>query len=278
MKQDEIIEETSTKLHRAFAHQFQLTSSERLPYLRGFGVDYSPQEYYWDAKKRQDSLLVFQYTISGTGYLATENKIYELGAGSFFLAELPNSFTYYRGEEEWNFFYIEFSKEFFQWLNVPLQIGSFSKEYVDQMLYQLHQLTDNQAEIYENSRCAYNLFLTIKAELESKPSLMSSIKDYLETHYKDSISLDDLAATFHLSKYKLIRAFEKEYQQTPINYLNNYRMVQTLRYLRENRTIKEIAEAVGIYDVNYFSRVFKKRMGQTPTAYRKEILKQDELF
>lgn len=107
---------------------------------------------------------------------------------------------------------------------------------------------------------------------------MSSIKDYLETHYKDSISLDDLAATFHLSKYKLIRAFEKEYQQTPINYLNNYRMVQTLRYLREDRTIKEIAEAVGIDDVNYFSRVFKKRMGQTPTAYRKEILKQDELF
>jgi AraC-like DNA-binding protein len=274
MTQDEIIEENSTKLRPFFSHQFSVSTTESLPYLKGFGLDYSPKEYYWDTKNRRDSFVVFQYTLSGSGYLATNNKIYELGEQTFFLAELPNSFTYYRGEEEWSFIYIEFSREFFQWLDLPLQIGSFSKEYVNQMLHQLYQLRDSQADIYANSRCAYDLFLTIKAELQTKPNSIEQIKEYIESHYKENLALDELAAIFNLSKYKLIRAFEKNYHQTPINYLNNYRMIQSLRYLREEKTIKEIAEAVGFSDVNYFSRVFKKIIGHTPTSYRKEILKK----
>jgi two-component system response regulator YesN len=42
--------------------------------------------------------------------------------------------------------------------------------------------------------------------------------------------------------------------------------------LQEEMTVKEIAEAVGFSDYNYFSRVFKRIMGFTPSRYRKEIL------
>lgn len=274
MTQDEIIEEDSTKLRPFFSHQFRFLTTERLPYIKGFGLDYSPKEYYWDAQKRQDSFVVFQYTLSGTGYLATKNKIYELNEQTFFLAELPNQFTYYRGAEEWSFVYIEFSKEFFQWLSLPLQIGTFPKEQVEKMVQQLHELRSEESNLYENSRCAYNLFLTMKEVLHTELSPVEKIKDYLEVHYKKNLSLDDLATIFALSKYQIIRAFEKEYQQTPINYLNNYRMIQSLRYLKEEMTVKEIAEAVGFADYNYFSRVFKKVMGQTPSSYRKEILRK----
>ncbi|WP_207942395.1 hypothetical protein DOK78_000980 [Enterococcus sp. DIV2402] len=272
MTQDEIIEEDRTKLRPFFSHRFLFPTTEQLPYLKGFGLDYSPKEYYWDAKERQDSFVVFQYTLSGTGYLATKNKIYELNEQTFFLAELPNQFTYYRGEEEWSFVYIEFSKEFLQWLSLPIQIGTCSKERVEQMLVQLNKLVIEEPSLYVNSRCAYDLFLTIKEVLLTKTAITEQIKDYLETHYKDSLSLDDLEETFQISKYKIIRDFEKEYQQTPINYLNNYRMIQSLRYLQEEMTVKEIAEAVGFSDYNYFSRVFKKIMGFTPSRYRKEIL------
>jgi AraC-like DNA-binding protein len=256
MTQDEIIEEDRTKLRPFFSHRFFFSTTEQLPYLKGFGLDYSPKEYYWDAKERQDSFVVFQYTLSGTGYLA----------------KLPNQFTYYRGEEEWSFVYIEFSKEFLQWLSLPIQIGICSKERVEQMLVQLNKLVIEEPSLYVNSRCAYDLFLAIKEVLLTKTATTEQIKDYLETHYKDSLSLDDLEETFQISKYKIIRAFEKEYQQTPINYLNNYRMIQSLRYLQEEMTVKEIAEAVGFSDYNYFSRVFKRIMGFTPSRYRKEIL------
>lgn len=255
-----------------FFHQFVCSTTSQLPYLKGFGLDYSPKEYYWDAKERQDSFIVFQYTLSGTGYLSTKNKIYELNEQTFFLAELPNQFTYYRGEEEWCFIYIEFSKEFLQWLPLPIQIGSCSKERVEQMLVQLNQLVITEPSLYTNSRCAYDLFLTIKEVLQTKAATAEQIKNYLERHYKSSLSLDELADVFQMSKYKIIRAFEKDYQQTPINYLNNYRMIQSLRYLQEEMTVKEIAEAVGFSDHNYFSRVFKRVMGFTPSGYRKEIL------
>ncbi|MGI6155550.1 MAG: AraC family transcriptional regulator [Enterococcus sp.] len=273
MKQDEIIDRNRTKLRALLSHVFTFESTEQLPTIKGFGFDQSPKEYYWDAEKRQGSYIVFQYTLSGTGYLATNQKIYELKEGIFFLAELPNAFTYYRGEEEWSFIYIEFSKEFFQWLPSPLQIGHCPKEKVEAIFTKLKQLAQAPPDVYANSRVAYAFFLTIKEALETKPSMNEQIKDYLETHYKKSPTLDEVSDYFQLSKYKMIRQFEKEYQQTPINYLNNYRIIQSLRYLKEEMTIKEIATAVGFSDYNYFSRVFKKAMGLTPSAYRKEVLK-----
>ncbi len=267
MKQEEIIEPNRTKLQRfAFDNQ-------RLPYLKGFGFDHSPAEYYWDAKERAQSLLVFQYTLSGVGYLETPAKMYELKANTFFLAELPQRFTYYRGEEEWSFVYLEFSPEFLQWIDQPLEVQTCAEDFIAPIIAQLNQLLPEKADLYANSRCAYELFLTIKKYLAHADSSAPSqaIKAYLETHYQEELSLDQLAERFQLSKYQIIRLFEKNYQQTPISYLNKYRMIQSLRYLGTPTPIKEIAQLVGFSDHNYFSRVFKKEIGMTPSAYRKGL-------
>ncbi len=57
---------------------------------------------------------------------------------------------------------------------------------------------------------------------------------------------------------------------TPTNYLNRMRIIRSLEYLeREDMSIAEAASKVGIYDSNYYSRLFKKIMGYSPRYFKK---------
>lgn len=271
MRQEEIILEKG-KILQPFFQRFSFESTEKIPTILTVGMDHSPKEYYWNNQQREQ-MVVFQYTLKGKGYLATKHQIYELKEDTFFLAELPQPFTYYRGEEEWSFIYIEFSKEYLQWLNQSIQIvDTQGSDFLAQLLSLLQPFFSATEDIYDHSSQAYRIFLLIKQRVEqqSKDTLGQAIQNYLEGNYSKDISLDQLAEVFDLSKYKIIRLFEKEYHQTPMNYLRHYRIIQSIRYLSQSKmTIKEIAQLVGFTDVNYFSKVFKKEMGRTPTDYRK---------
>ncbi|MGX7197928.1 AraC family transcriptional regulator [Enterococcus olivae] len=275
MGQEEKILAKRKKLQPFFLKKFPFEGTEGLPYIRAIGIDHSPKEYFWNNEQREH-MVVFQYTLKGKGYLATRHQTYELKEGTFFLAELPNTFTYYRGEEEWSFFYIEFSREYLQWLTQDIQILSVEPtDFRTDLFAKLDVLLTTSEDFFAHSLQSYEVFLKIKKSLSSKKkaTVAEEIKDYLETHHQATISLDQLEEIFSLSKYQIIRLFEKEFHQTPMNYLSNYRIVQSLRFLPQREwTIKRIAQTVGFSDVNYFSKVFKKEMGQTPTAYRKKIV------
>ena len=69
----------------------------------------------------------------------------------------------------------------------------------------------------------------------------------------------------------LIKTFKKEMDTTPNAYLRDYRLKQAARLLSStDRSVQEIASAVGIPDANYLIKLFKARYGETPTAYRKK--------
>lgn len=94
---------------------------------------------------------------------------------------------------------------------------------------------------------------------------------WLEHHYKKDISLDQVAEAMGMSTFYFSRFFRTAYNQTFVEYLTAYRIRQAVRLLEETDIpVREIAPRVGYTDASYFSKVFKRHVGVTPTEYRNQ--------
>ncbi|MDQ6421662.1 response regulator [Paenibacillus sp. LHD-117] len=98
---------------------------------------------------------------------------------------------------------------------------------------------------------------------------MREIVAYLDEHYFEDIGLIDIATRYHLDPSYLSRQFKAATGENFIEYVTRKRMEKACELLREpDRKINDIAELVGYENQRYFSQVFKKFTGATPTEYR----------
>jgi len=95
---------------------------------------------------------------------------------------------------------------------------------------------------------------------------------WLQTHLRDSVDQAALAEKMEVSQRTLIRRFKAELGVPPLTYLQNLR-IETAKQLLENTglPLAEVIEQVGYTDLSSFSRLFKQRIGITPTAYRQRF-------
>ncbi len=99
--------------------------------------------------------------------------------------------------------------------------------------------------------------------------LLRNAVDYLHEHYCESVTLNDVAEKLFVSTYYLSRMFKKELNKNFVDYLNEIRIEKAKELLMDVRLkTYEIADAIGISDAHYFSKLFKKYAGLTPTEYR----------
>ena len=102
------------------------------------------------------------------------------------------------------------------------------------------------------------------------PSLVLNIISYLKENYKEPITLDYLSHKFSVSKATLIYNFNKYLHSSPVDYLINIRIQQAKAALTDtNCNLSEIAERCGFANANYFSLMFKRKVGLSPANYRK---------
>lgn len=98
---------------------------------------------------------------------------------------------------------------------------------------------------------------------------LARVVAYMEEHYAEPLRLEQLARLAHLSTNHLLRVFKQCYQTTPGEYLLRLRLAKACEMMRHSGlTLSEIAFTCGFGDSNYFSRVFRQRMGQPPRAWR----------
>lgn len=102
--------------------------------------------------------------------------------------------------------------------------------------------------------------------------LAVSIRDYISRHYPEHLTPEMLAERFNLSMPTLYRFFSQNFNMSPCNYINDYRLQRAALLLEHGRDpIKEIGIAVGFSDEFYFSKLFKKRYNFSPKAYREAL-------
>ena len=105
---------------------------------------------------------------------------------------------------------------------------------------------------------------------------MNDILRYITEHCEDHISLQSLSEKFSISSSHLSRMFSHAYGCSPINYLINARMARATEYLgKTNKSISEISELVGYENHFYFTNLFIKRIGCSPTEYRERMANRD---
>ena len=121
-------------------------------------------------------------------------------------------------------------------------------------------------------RLMRNTALAIPAEPQtvSTNRQCAAIRRYIDLHFKEPLTLEQLAEEGHMNKYYLSHAFKREYGVSPINYMISKRIEESKYLLAEtDLSLSQIAQLLGFSSLSYFSQVFRRTQSVSPMEYRK---------
>lgn len=100
--------------------------------------------------------------------------------------------------------------------------------------------------------------------------IQKNMVSFIHRYYGEKITLDEIAASGNVSRSKCCRIFKRYLQQSPVDFLNEYRL-KVSRHMLDNsdKNITEIALACGFNHLSYYSKYFCENYGMTPRDYRK---------
>lgn len=93
------------------------------------------------------------------------------------------------------------------------------------------------------------------------------MRQYIEDHFAESITLNRLAQHVSFSPYYLLRAFRAEVGMPPYAYLESVRIRHTQRLIKSGLPLADVAAQVGFSSQSHMTRQFKKIIGVTPGQY-----------
>jgi len=104
-------------------------------------------------------------------------------------------------------------------------------------------------------------------------TLFERVSTYIHEYYYQSLSIASLAEQYNVNRNRLSYVFRKYAGMGPAEYLLNYRInIAQEMLFTSDASVQQIAQTVGIDDPFYFSRVFKKQLGISPTEYREKFI------
>ena len=134
---------------------------------------------------------------------------------------------------------------------------------------------------YEDICQAYMEILLIRLmrstalAVPAEPSAISTnrqcaaVRRYIDLHFKETLTLEQLAEEAHMNKYYLSHAFKREYGVSPINYMISRRIEESKYLLAEtDLSLSQIAQLLGFSSLSYFSQVFRRYQDVSPAEYR----------
>lgn len=226
----------------------------------------------------------------GEGILNYENHTYELHAGDCVFINCKSEYSHstgYDGHRLWSLRWCHFySESMFMIYEKYRERGGapvFHPDNIEEFqcimsdIYNMASSSDYIRDMKINELLASLVRLLMSeswnpeyAQSSHRKLEIVGVKEYLDEHYQEKVTLDELAGRFFISKYYMLKLFNESYGMTINNYINSLRITKAKQLLRfSDMRIEEIGHAVGMEDANYFSRAFKKIEGVSPSEYRK---------
>lgn len=244
------------------------------------------KESHRASRKNLDSYLIV-LVLSGSGTLMYQNRIFPLKKGTCFFIDC--TIPYYHEsnpEDPWELIWVHFhgatTPEYyniFSNFSAPvLSPSSFQELYQKfSSLLEVNRDSDLNAEIASSRLIMDILSILLQEIIAPKESStprnknLEAIRNYLDEHYTEKFSLDELAENFFISKYYLCREFKTLYGITLNHYVIAKRITLAKKLLRFSPyTLAEIALECGFYDASYFNKQFKKSEGISASDFRKK--------
>lgn len=104
---------------------------------------------------------------------------------------------------------------------------------------------------------------------ELSPTFVRDLCRYMEAHFAEPLTLDDLTAIAHCSRSYLIRVFTQQVGVSPYRYLQTIRLNQAKKWLEQGLAPSDAANQAGFSDQSHFTHFFKDFIGLTPKQYQR---------
>lgn len=246
---------------------------------------------------------LLHFVMSGSGCLHLQNASYPVSANECFLI-YPNELSSYHSTEggTWSYYWIGIAGEFAKELiaragfQADRQVMHFTdstvfdtlKELVDTaMLYQddiyglelasnslLYQLFTKLYREKKEARLSFHAPIgednsTLFGLGSSSRQWVSTVITLIQDNYGEDLQVNNIASTLHLNRSYLSALFKQETGVSIKQYLTSYRIEAAKnKLLKTNGSITEISYQCGFKDPLYFSRMFKERVGLSPSEFR----------
>lgn len=262
---------------------FQLPESNFPTPLKLYSAGITHPDPNYRIHREKPNLTVIEYIVSGEGHLVIDGRRYHIIAGDVYLL---HPFT---DQDYWSDRANPWEKI---WFNLN---GSLVKNLID--AYQLNDLTHfKQCPLEGEFRAAleivrqrrpdaytglalalHRIFAGMNEWRQQHPETRKSpeglkLKEFLDLNWRREVSLDELGKLISRSRSQTIRIFQRDWQTTPYQYIQDQRYRLAREYL-ENTDCKiaAIAELAGFKDEFYFSNWFKNKAGMSPAFYKKKF-------
>lgn len=245
------------------------------------GITYENPDYY--ISRTNSPFSVVEYVMSGKGYLKIDGKEYAVSAGDMYIIP-PSSTHLYRSDPQNPWKKIWFNSSGIL-LSELLRIYGINQKNVfknaDGSVYLKKILkicgdktvppeeTDSRAAAVMFELVCFLANLQNKSKDETNPDALK-IKSYINTNVDKNITISELSKLIFRSESQTVRIFKAAYGTTPYDYLLGQKIERANLFLQNTRLpVKEIAIKLGFCDEHYFSNLYKKRCGITPSDFRK---------
>lgn len=237
-------------------------------------------------KGRIDYQLVYIAAGKAHFYFKGKDTVVPAGNMVIYLPREEQKYEYF-GEDKTEAYWVHFTgskvkgimRRFDIPYNEPFFYSGSSEEYKTLFNNMIHELRTRPAHYEEMIEMNLRqLFMTVeRTRMERKPQIntfvqaeVSYAKKYFFEHYSEEINISDYAQSRHMSVSWFIRNFKQVTGVSPMQYILNLRIENAQMLLETtNYSVNEISSIVGYENQLYFSRIFKKQKGVSPTEFRK---------
>ena len=126
------------------------------------------------------------------------------------------------------------------------------------------------AEIWQKLYSYYNSLPASEHHPQKHLARLKDILSFIQEHYAQELSLDEIAEHVNICKSECCRFFKKYMKMTIFDYILFLRVQNSLPLLREGESITKIASMTGFSTSAYYGQIFKRYMGCSPSKYRRE--------
>ena len=244
------------------------------------GVTYPDKDYF--ISREQSDYHVIEFIAEGKGYLSIGGKEYALEQGDVYLLP-PLSSHRYRADSEHPYrkLWCNFYSDTFAKIQTDYHLDGqyvFHAPECEEDFVQLVEIAalgncvndDEWTKVASALMNILNKLATKTYRPERSTGIATRVKEILDDSIFDNLTVDELTKQLFVSKTILTREFKNMYGMSPYNYYLNKKLSQAKLMLHtSNMSVKEISDVLCFADEHYFSGLFKRKVGVSPSAFRK---------